>query len=410
MSFLETPSTKGERNEFLREYTHYIWADHTDCSKFDVLDAIAVSHPHALDGAVRRNSVAMVRKALRAANEGKGFIPKSQFKRVHGGSKKVRVTPFITTLLNSGAVARGVSVRKVTGAMRIAGFQVHKSLVGAVMKEVRPQPQPPILSTANLDSRESSPVPDQQLSAAASPPILTAAQAYPPGLWDSVRPSMDSDVNLSDSSSLGDTNPFKLPPGSGSNPPDCVVSGALTRHQDSGYEDSGYDGSDPNPSPQDTSPISDGSDPNPSPQDSSPISDGGPPESVTTSIPQGAKTRSLLDPTPYDSGDDCPRPKTRVAPRIQAHCPTTDPSSSSSESSSSSSESSSSEESRVSDFLRNAVKGPSASGYESTYQQSNRQRRAKFLAKRKPKPKPWQLKGRCALGMFVSSKKTDSIE
>ena len=174
MSHLETPTTKSERNEFLREYTHYHWADHTDCTKGQVLDAIAVSHPHALDGAVRRNSMAMVGKALKATNEGKDFIPKSQFKRVHRNSKKVRVTPFITTLLNSGVVARGVSVRKVTGAMRIAGFQVRKSLVGAVMKEVRPQYQPPVVSTANLDLRESSPVQDAQsspqLSEVASPP------------------------------------------------------------------------------------------------------------------------------------------------------------------------------------------------------------------------------------------------
>ena len=323
MSHLQSPTTRLERCDFLSEYTHYYWADHPDCTKFDVLDAIDVTHPTAMVGATRRNSVAAVGKALEAANQGKPHVPRSEFKRVHRRSKKVRVTPFITNLLNSGAVARGVSVRNVTGTLRVAGFQVRKSLVGAVMKEVRPQDQPPVVDTANLDLSESSPVLDAhsspELSEGPSPPrILTAAEAYPADIWDSRRPSMnesvrphvDSDLNLSESSSLGDIGPPALPPRPKSwtdalqSLPDFLKLPGSVHVVNGGSVPLELDSPSGNQSEVSYSPKSDHS------------STGSCSSHCDTSPSPCTMTRSILDPMPYDGSEDrvLPRAKPKVSP------------------------------------------------------------------------------------------------
>ena len=125
------------RCEFLREYAHYHWADHTECTFKDVLSAIAVSHPDTLVGAKRRNSVAMVKSALKRANQGKPFIPNADRRRVHRNSKKVKVSPFIKMVVNARRGGSGNSVRRVTAVLQQAGFTVEKSTVGSVMKKER---------------------------------------------------------------------------------------------------------------------------------------------------------------------------------------------------------------------------------------------------------------------------------
>lgn len=181
------------RCEFLREYAHFHWADDPDCSHFDVLNAVAVSHPHALDGAKRRNSVEMVKSALKLANQGKPFISNADRKRVHRNSKKIRVSPFIKMVVNSRRGGAGNSVRRVTGVLQQAGFVVEKSTVGSVMKQERDRLTG---SLSSISMVSASPVVPEVVSA-----VQDVAMTASPMAPEVVGVGVTRDLALSESSS-----------------------------------------------------------------------------------------------------------------------------------------------------------------------------------------------------------------
>ena len=131
--------TERQQKECLRRAAHYLWEKNPHITKQEVLKEVDFWKPRALDGRRRQASLKVIDRALGKANAGEVFVPTGSGTKTRPSKQTPRMVERTKALWLAHRGSGEGTYRVLAQKLKEEGIVVKKSLVGEVVKRLKPQ-------------------------------------------------------------------------------------------------------------------------------------------------------------------------------------------------------------------------------------------------------------------------------